>query len=111
MNEKAVVPLFDYGNITDEHKSVVREIASFLEMSGQANLADTLKKRFKVQETPTFDINSSKFYQEAQKAGIFVAVQGFLQEGLDGTGVQYQLCAICEDIRKLDKFIDSIKSS
>ena len=106
-----MIPMFDYGNITDEQKSVVKEIAGFLESSNQHQLADVIKKRFKVVETPKFDLRKSKFYQEAEKAGVFVAVQGFVQEGLDGDAIQYQLCAVCDDIRNLDKFIDSIKSS
>ena len=106
-----MIPMFDYGNITDEQKSAVVEIATFLESSNQHQLADVIKKRFKVVETPKYDITQSKFYQEAQKAGVFVAVQGYVQEGLDGDAMQYQLCAICDDVRNLDKFIDSIKSS
>jgi hypothetical protein len=104
------IPMFDYGNITDEQKNVIKEVASFLENSNQHELADVIKKRFKVIETPRYDLTKSKFYQEAQKAGVFVAVQGFVQEGLDGDAIQYQLCAVCDDIRNLDKFIDSIKS-
>lgn len=106
-----LVPMFDYGNITDEQKSVVKEIAGFLEQSNQHQLAEVIRKRFKVVETPKYDIRQSKFYQEAQKAGLFVAVQGFVQEGIDGDAMQYQLCAVCSDIRELDKFVDSIKSS
>jgi hypothetical protein len=111
MMTNELIPMFDYGNITDEHKSIAKEIAVFLESSNQHQLADAIRKRFKVVETPTFDLKQSKFFQEAQKAGIFVAVQGFVQEGLDGDAIQYQLCAVCEDVRNLDKFIDSVKSS
>jgi hypothetical protein len=72
-------------------------------------LAELVKQRFKVVEIPRYDINESPFIDACKEAGIFAAVQGYLQEGSDLEKMEYPLVSICEDIRKLEKLIPAIK--
>lgn len=105
------IPVFNYGDLNEDHKKAAAEIASIIENSGNGMLADLIRSKFQVVEIPKYDLETSLFFQEAQKAGIFCAVQGFVQEGIDQNAKQYQLISICEDVRKLDRFIESLKSS
>lgn len=109
MTEENINHVFDYGAINDDHKKAAEEIAKFIKDQGHASLSDLILQRFNIREVPYYDITQSKFYQECQKAGIFVATQGFIQEGTGLDAIQYPLCVISGDIRRLDKFIDSIK--
>jgi hypothetical protein len=106
-----VIPAFNHGDINETHQSAAKEIANWLKSLGQTELSDELLFRFKINQIPVFDIEQSKFYQYAKKAGIYVATQGMLKEGEGKNAVQYPLVVISGDIRQMDKFIDVIKNS
>lgn len=106
----APIPAFDYGSITDEHKSVVVEIASLLRDKGLDPIANELTTRFKIVEIPKFDLHGSPFVSACKEAGIHGAIQGYIQEGLDANAIQYPVVSICDDIRNLDKLIPIIKA-
>jgi hypothetical protein len=108
---KDILPVFDYGNITDEHKSAANEIAKWLESLGLSDVARDLLVRFKIEENKKYDITQSKFYRLCQEGGIFVAGQGILVEGEGKDATEYPLVAISGDIRQFDKFIDFIQNS
>lgn len=109
IDENSIRHHFDYGALSEDHKAAAEEIAKFIKDQGHAQLGDLILQRFEIKQIPTYDLTQSKFYQECQKAGIFCATQGFLQEGSGLEAMQYPLCVISGDIRQLDKFIDSIK--
>jgi hypothetical protein len=101
--------LFDYGDITEEHKEAAEEIANILSREGHANLADQIKSRFKVEEVPTYNLEESEFMKYCKEAGIFISLQGWIKDlGGDDT-LQYPLCALNEDIRVLNKLVETIK--
>jgi hypothetical protein len=102
------IEMFDYGTISDEHKAAASEIVNMCNEMGQPLVAEFIKHKFKLVEPKRFDFKSSSFVKACEEAGIFVSVQGFVAEGTGPNEVQYQLCAVNEDIRKLDKFIDSL---
>ena len=105
-----MAPVFNYGDITEQHKEAAMEIASLIANSGNEMLAELVKQRFKVVEIPRYDINLSPFIDACKEAGVFAAVQGYLQEGSDLEKIEYPLVSICEDIRKLEKLIPAIKN-
>jgi predicted house-cleaning noncanonical NTP pyrophosphatase (MazG superfamily) len=110
--EKAVInsALFDYGSINDEHKKVAEEICKFLRDSNLKEIADVISQRFQLVQIPEYDMTQSKFFKECNKVGIFVACQGFLQEGTGTDAMKYPMVNISGDIRKMDQLIDSIKN-
>lgn len=110
-SNEPMIPLFDYGSINQDHIAAATEIAGLAEQFGSSMLAELIRSRFKVKEIPKYDMTNSKFINECTKANIHCNVQGFVQEGQEPDYMQYQLVSICEDIRKLDAFIDSIKST
>jgi hypothetical protein len=109
--EAAVMtPVFNYGGITEQHQEAAVEIANLIAESGNPILAELVKQRFKVVEVPRYDINLSPFIDACKEAGVFAAVQGYMQEGSGLEKMEYPLVSICEDIRKLEKLIPAIKN-
>ena len=106
----SMTPVFNYGDIKEEHKEAAVEIANLIANSGNPMLADLVKQRFKVVEIPRYDINLSPFIDACKEAGIFAAVQGYVQEGSDLEKMEYPLISICEDIRKFQKLVTAIKN-
>lgn len=102
--------LFNYGDITTEHKEAASEIAGLIENAGQPMLAEMIKSKFKVKEIPKYDLDESEFCKLAKQGNINVVIQGFVQEGDDHNAKQYQLISICEDIRKLDDWMKNLKT-
>ena len=106
-----LIPSFDYGSINEDHKKAAEEIAGLVKSLGQNDLAELIKQRFKVQEPKRYDLSQSKFFQACQAAGIYCAVQGWVQVGTDIDNVHYPLVGVSEDIRKLDSLVDHIKNN
>jgi hypothetical protein len=101
--------VFDYGDIKPEHKEAVAEVISLLRSHDLGTIADMLKIRFKIQEIPKYDASTSPWVVACTEAGIYNAIQGFVQEGVEPNIIQYPLMAVCDDIRKLEKLVDVIK--
>lgn len=101
--------LFDYGGITEEHKEAAEEIATLLEREGHANLAEEIKSRFKIEQVPTYDIEESEFIKYCKKAGIFISLQGWVKDLGGDDPLQYPLCALNEDVRVLNRLVETIK--
>lgn len=104
-------PVFDYGNITQEHKDAAEEIITMLEATGQSGLASDLRYKFQLAEIKKYDWSASEFVRYCKLADIYVAGQGHLMEGEGEDAMQYPLFAICEDVRKLEKLIHVIKNN
>ena len=101
--------LFDYGDIKDEHKEAAQEIANMLIREGQQELADQIKSQFKIEEIPTYDLKESEFIKYCKEEGIFVSLQGWVRDLGGEDTLQYPLCAINEDVRVLNRLIETIK--
>jgi len=103
--------LFDYGDIKEEHTRVAEEIANLCLQFGQPMLAEEIKRKFKIVEVPKYNLEESEFVQECVKHGVYVSIQGILQEGEGPNLMEYQLVGISGDVRKMNAFIRALKSS
>lgn len=103
-----VKPVFDYGSITEEHKSAAAEIVNLLDNLKLPMASELIKQKFQLVETPKYNMEDSNFVKECQKVGIHCAVQGWIK---DGEQKEYQIVSVTEDIRKLNDFINSIKNN
>ena len=104
------VPVFDYGAINDDHKAAAQEIAEYLQTQGLTDAANALRLRFKLKEIPKMSIDDSPFVAACKAAGLYCAIQGYIQEGQEPNIIQYPLVALCDDIRKFELLIPVIKS-
>jgi len=104
------VPVFDYGALTDEHKEAAQEIAEYLQTQGLTDVANALRLRFKLKEIPKMSIDDSPFVAACKAAGLYCAIQGYIQEGQEPDIIQYPLIALCDDIRKFELLVPVIKS-
>lgn len=101
-----MIPVFDYRNITEEHKKVAEEIANILSDIGQPMLAELVKVKFQVVDRPKYKLDDSPFIDFCKKAGLHFTIQGYTIEN----GVEYPLVTLCEDIRKLNKLHEVMKN-
>jgi hypothetical protein len=107
-----MLPNFNYGQISDEQKSVAVEIIELAKQSGNNELAELIKYKFQIVEPNKFDITNSAFVQACEAAGFKYWIQGWLIEDPDNlASMQYPIISITEDVRKLDKFIESMYKS
>ena len=106
-----VKPLFDYGDIKDEHLAAAEEIANLCLQFGQPMIAAEIRRKFKIVEVPKYDLEASDFVQECNKHGMYVSIQGIIHEGEGPNLMEYQLVGISGDIRKMNEFIRAVKSS
>ena len=96
------VDFFDYGQITDEHKKAVSEVAKWLKtVEGNERLAKKALVRFKVEPRTQLSVEDSIFYQYAKKFGLFCNVQGFTSSDL---GYDIPHCSISANVNDLDAF-------
>ena len=101
-----MIPLFDYGDIKDEHKAAAEECAKLIE-SVTPQIAEQIRERFKIVEPKRLPIEDSEFYKIATGFGLGVAQQGYM---VGPDGVQIPLVAICAEITKFDEFLEHYKN-
>jgi hypothetical protein len=97
--------LFDYGNITEEHKKVILEVIELARSSGNEMFAEFVKHKFQITEPIKFDLSESKFIEACEKHKFCYNIQGYVKDGLQPDGMHYPIVSITEDIRKLEEFI------
>jgi len=104
-----MTPVFDYGNITAEHRAAAEEISLLLDNMGQQLLSDLIKEKFGIVQTPRYDISEHEFVKACVRADLYCAIQGFVK---DGSGnIEYPVIAICDDSRKFFNLYNIIKNS
>ena len=101
-----MIPLFDYGDIKDEHKSAAEECAKLVE-SINAPVASLIRERFKIVEPKRLPLEDSEFYKLATGFGLGVAQQGYM---IGPDGVQIPMVGICAEITKFDQFLEHYKN-
>lgn len=101
-----MIPLFDYGDIKDEHKSAAEECAKLVE-SINPPVASLIRERFKIVEPKRLPLEDSEFYKVATGFGLGVAPQGYM---VGPDGVQIPMVAICAEITKFDQFLEHYKT-
>jgi hypothetical protein len=106
--------VFNYAEITQAQKDAVEEIvAMYKNIQGVTpeEFEQLIKLKFNINDRKKYDLDKSKFYNICKKNNIYVVPQGYMivGEGLDAT--EYPILSICEDVRKLEEFIDDIRST
>jgi len=94
MTQKIV---FNYGNITDEHKEAAAECANILDNMNNNETAELIRKQFKIVENPKFDLTGHPIVKAAEESNVFLSVQGFITDN----GVDYPIIGITDDVRKI----------
>lgn len=101
-----MIPLFNYGDIKEEHKSAAEECAKLVE-SINPPVASLIRERFKIVEPKRLPLEDSEFYRVATKFGLNVGAQGYM---VGPDGVQIPMVAVCAEITKFDGFLQHYKN-
>ena len=112
MTGEAVEGLYDYGDITDRDKSVVKEIIDFLrQREGVPNsmLIEELKTKFQLVEIPMKKVEDTVWGQLTKDERIGASIQGF-RETKDENGNRLRIPHIgfSADLDYLDGFLNRL---
>lgn len=99
--------MIDYTNITDGQKKTAEEIVRALKGMGEDVLAERIAVKFNIQPPKIFNIEETAFYKAAKEADLFLNVQGYI---VGEDNVHYAIVCINDDIRKMDKFVEVLKT-
>jgi hypothetical protein len=102
-----MIPLFDYGSITEEHKRAAEECAKLIEVENPT-LAKCIRERFEIIEPKKLPLEESSFYNAVRSFGITPSQQGYM---VDPDGVHIPMIAIFGDVKQLDEFLRQYKNS
>ena len=112
MTGEAIESNYDYGNITDSDKKVVREIIDFLRQREQvpvSMVAEELKTRFQLVEIPMKKIEDSVWGQLTKDERLGQSVQGFRQStDENGEKIRIPHVGFSADLDYLDEFVNRI---
>lgn len=102
--------LFDYGNISEEHKKAVLEVMDLAKQQGNEMFAELLKHKFQIEEPVRVDHTDRAFVKACEESDIKVWVMGWVQDGGAESGSpHFPVVSITEDIRKIDKLVENLK--
>jgi len=112
MTGEAIESNYDYGNITDSDKKVVREIIDFLRQREQvpvSMVAEELKTRFQLVEIPMKKIEDSVWGQLTKDERLGQSVQGFRQStDENGEKIRIPHVGFSADLDYLDEFVNRL---
>jgi hypothetical protein len=112
MTGEAIEGNYDYGNITDSDKKVVREIIDFLRQREQVPvgmIVEELKTRFELVEIPMKKIEDSVWGQLTKDERLGQSVQGFRQStDENGNRIRIPHVGFSADLDYLDEFVNRI---
>ena len=112
MTGEAIEGNYDYGNITDSDKKVVREIIDLMRQRDQVScgmFAEELKTRFQMVEIPMKSIEDSVWGQMTKDERLGQSVQGFRQSTDEkGEKIRIPHVGFSADLDYLDEFINRI---
>ena len=102
---------YDYGNITDHDKRVVKEIIKLLEE--RANVpcrmfAKELAVKFDISKIPEMKYEDSKWYELTKDFRLGEAVQGFRQDTRDGEQIRIPHMGFSADLEELEKLAEHL---
>jgi hypothetical protein len=112
MTGEAIDGLYDYGNITDSDKLLVKEIIDLLRERDQVPcgmFAEELKTRFQLVEIPMKKIEDSVWGQMTKDERIGQSIQGF-RHAVDENGKKIKIphVGFSADLDYLDEFINRL---
>jgi len=112
MTGEAIEGLYDYGNITDSDKLLVKEIIDLLRAREQVPcgmFAEELKTRFKLEEIPMKKIEESVWGQLTKDERLGQSVQGFRQtKDKNGKDIRIPHIGFSADLDYLDEFVNRL---
>ena len=112
MTGEAITGVYDYGNISDSDKRVVREIIDLMRNRGQvpcSMFAEELKTRFDLVEIPMKKIEDSVWGQLTIDERLGQSIQGFRQStDENGKKVRVPHVGFSADLDYLDEFVNRL---
>ena len=112
MTGEAIEENYDYGNITDSDKKVVREIIDLMRQRDQVScgmFAEELKTRFQMVEIPMKSIENSVWGQLTKDERLGQSVQGFRQSTNEkGEKIRIPHVGFSADLDYLDEFVNRL---
>ena len=112
MTGEAIEGLYDYGNITDSDKLLVKEIIDLLRQRDQVPcgmFAEELKTRFQLVEIPMKKIEDSIWGQLTKDERIGTTIQGFRQSiNKQGEKIRIPHVGFSADLDYLDEFVNRL---
>lgn len=106
-----MVELFDYGSVTEEHKKAVLEVMNLAKEHGNDMFAEYLKHKFQIEEPLRVDYKESEFAKACEQNDIKLWLMGWVQDGGAAAGSpHYPVLSITEDIRKIEKLIETFRN-
>ena len=112
MTGEAVEGLYDYGDITDRDKTVVKEIIDFLrQREGVPNsmLIEELKQKFQLVEIPMKKVEDTVWGQLTKDERIGMSVQGFRNStDENGKPIRIPHIGFSADLDYLDGFVNRL---
>ena len=100
--------VFDYGDIKERDKTVIKEVLSFLDTrpGGPAEmLAEELKRKWQIVEIPKKDYNKSVWGQLTKDERLGMSVQGFRTDtDENGNPIRIPHIGFSADLDYLDEF-------
>jgi len=104
--------LFDYGDITDRDKDVVKEVISLIEarpgVPGNMIVAE-LKEKFEIVSVPMMKLEDSIWHQLTKDEKIGFSMQGFRQTtDKDGNKLRIPHIGFSADLDYLDEFTNRL---
>ena len=112
MTGEAIQSNYDYGNISDGDKKVVKEIIDLLRNRGDvpcSMFAEELKTRFELEEIPMKKIEDSIWGQLTKDERLGQSVQGFRQTtDENGKKIRIPHVGFSADLDYLDEFVNRL---
>ena len=112
MTGEAIQSNYDYGNISDGDKKVVKEIIDLLRSRGDvpcSMFAEELKTRFELVEIPMKKIEDSVWGQLTKDERLGQSVQGFRQATDEkGEKIRIPHVGFSADLDYLDEFVNRL---
>ena len=109
---KDVESVYDYGNISDSDKALVKEIIDLCRAREQVPcgmFAEELKTRFQLEEIPMQDIESSVWGQLTKDERLGQSVQGFrMSTDENGKKIRIPHIGFSADLEYLDEFVNRL---
>ena len=112
MTGEAIDGVFDYGDISDKQKEVVKEIIDLMRAREQipcGMFAEELKQKFQLEEIPMKKIEDSVWGQLTKDERLGQSVQGFRQTtDENGKKIRIPHVGFSADLDYLDEFLNRI---
>ena len=107
-----IKPLFDYGDITERDKSVVKEVLSLIEarpgVPGEM-IAEELKVKFQLVQIPMMKLEDSVWHQLTKDERIGQSMQGYRESNdKDGNRIRIPHIGFSADLDFLDEFVNRL---